>query len=241
MKLSGKRLITKLERMPPDKQCYPLLGQFISIGLSPLNRLVIQDKERTVSRRHARLKFDNGRWQIEDLDSTNGTRVNGKYITRPRILFDGDKLAFGKVWFRFSQETVTGPPMPSHLSGLLTPDEFQDLIAELLKAEGFTNVEVTGRPNDGGVDIAAHSNRAFSAGKYIVQCKKYHYQRVTSGEVQAFYGAITADLAARGAFVTTSGFTKGATKFAQRVGMSLVDGEKLVQLLVHHGLWPFGQ
>jgi pSer/pThr/pTyr-binding forkhead associated (FHA) protein len=37
---------------------------------------------RTVSRSHARLDFHDGTWRIEDLDSTNGTRINGRRIER---------------------------------------------------------------------------------------------------------------------------------------------------------------
>ncbi|MGO9059561.1 MAG: restriction endonuclease [Candidatus Binataceae bacterium] len=195
-------------------------------------------RDSTVSRRHAQIKLVNGIWQIEDLDSTNGTRVNGEYIRGPRQLRDSDRIALGKIWFRFSQQPVTGHPAPHHL-GLLTPQEFEELIAELLAAEGFTNVMVTGRPGDGGIDIAASTDRAFSQGRYVVQCKRYYNQRVSPLEVQAFHGAIAADPAARGAFVTTSSFTKGARKFAAGVGMGLVDGEQLVILLTRHSLWPF--
>jgi pSer/pThr/pTyr-binding forkhead associated (FHA) protein len=38
------------------------------------------EKFRTVSRRHARVTFVNGTWNIEDLESTNGTWVNGRRI-----------------------------------------------------------------------------------------------------------------------------------------------------------------
>ena len=38
------------------------------------------EKFRTVSRRHARVTFVNGAWNIEDLESTNGTWVNGRRI-----------------------------------------------------------------------------------------------------------------------------------------------------------------
>ena len=238
MKLAGKRRITQLEQIYPysQRQSLPLLAESITLGHSRGNRIVVRDS--TVSRRHAQIKLVNGIWQIEDLDSTNGTRMNGEYIKGPRRLRDSDRIALGKIWFRFSQQPVTGPPASHHL-GLLTPQKFEELIAELLAAEGFTNVMVTGRPGDGGIDIAASSDRPFSQGRYVVQCKRYYNQRVTPLEVQAFHGTITADPAARGSFVTTSSFTRGARRFAAGVGMGLVDGEQLVILLTHHNLWPF--
>lgn len=49
----------------------------------------------TVSRRHARLWFDNGRWFLEDLQSANGTMVNNALIRQPVALNDGDVIKFG--------------------------------------------------------------------------------------------------------------------------------------------------
>ncbi|MDR3332024.1 MAG: FHA domain-containing protein [Synergistaceae bacterium] len=47
---------------------------------------------KTVSRRHARVDFSGGSWQIEDLGSTNGTKLNGRFIEpgRPYTLKAGD-------------------------------------------------------------------------------------------------------------------------------------------------------
>jgi hypothetical protein len=47
-----------------------------------------------VSRRHARLLFRDGAWFVHDLDSTNGTAVNGRRVGRCR-LEPGDRLAVG--------------------------------------------------------------------------------------------------------------------------------------------------
>ncbi len=49
---------------------------------------------RTVSRRHARLWFDNGNWYLADLQSANGTMVNGERISQA-VLKDGDVINFG--------------------------------------------------------------------------------------------------------------------------------------------------
>jgi hypothetical protein len=46
----------------------------------------------TVSRRHARLLFRDGGWILQDLDSTNGTRLNGELVGRCRLR-PGDQLA----------------------------------------------------------------------------------------------------------------------------------------------------
>jgi DNA-binding winged helix-turn-helix (wHTH) protein len=49
----------------------------------------------TVSRRHARIVVVSGRATVEDLESTNGTLVNGKRIAGPTQLGPGDELALG--------------------------------------------------------------------------------------------------------------------------------------------------
>ena len=48
----------------------------------------------SVSRRHAMLRFRDGSWILRDLDSTNGTRVNGCDVVRCR-LEPGDRLMLG--------------------------------------------------------------------------------------------------------------------------------------------------
>ena len=64
-----------------------------TIGRTNGNDLIISG--RTVSRRHARLWFDNGRWYLEDLQSANGTLVNNVRIYQPAQLNDGDLISFG--------------------------------------------------------------------------------------------------------------------------------------------------
>jgi hypothetical protein len=49
----------------------------------------------TVSRRHARLVFRDGKWIIHDLKSTNGTVVNGNYVGRCELC-PGDRLVLGE-------------------------------------------------------------------------------------------------------------------------------------------------
>lgn len=53
--------------------------------------------DRTVSRRHARLSYTEGRFILEDLNSTGGTFVNERQISGPTQVRDGDRLGFGDV------------------------------------------------------------------------------------------------------------------------------------------------
>ncbi len=60
----------------------------------------------SVSRRHARLQFENGRWNITNLSRTNPTLVNGEELMvagGARWLRDGDIIEMGEMVFRFHE------------------------------------------------------------------------------------------------------------------------------------------
>lgn len=65
----------------------------ISIGSAAGNDLVVVDA--TVSRRHARLTREGDNFLLTDLESTNGTYVNGKRIAEATTVRDGDEITFG--------------------------------------------------------------------------------------------------------------------------------------------------
>jgi hypothetical protein len=73
--------------------------------------IVVDDNK--ASRRHARLIVEGGVVEIEDLDSSNGTLLNGNPVTR-RMLRDGDEVRIGKTAIVFREGVL---PMPQHASG----------------------------------------------------------------------------------------------------------------------------
>lgn len=56
-----------------------------------------------VGRRHARLFIQSGQVMVEDLDSTNGTQVNGSKLAprQPVMLNNGDQIQFGRIGMQF--------------------------------------------------------------------------------------------------------------------------------------------
>ena len=56
-----------------------------------------------VSRRHAFIEMKNGEVVLTDLRSTNGTRVNGRKITKPTSVAPSDRIEIGKFRFVFGQ------------------------------------------------------------------------------------------------------------------------------------------
>ncbi|MCS7254115.1 MAG: FHA domain-containing protein [Armatimonadota bacterium] len=60
--------------------------------------------EAGVSRKHCIIRYANGQFTVEDLESTNGTKLNGRFIQPkvPHQLNDGDELVLGALRLRFS-------------------------------------------------------------------------------------------------------------------------------------------
>lgn len=79
---------------PTPGTVFPLEGDQIMVGRDSTNGVAINDAE--MSRRHARLTFQGGKYVIEDVGSTNGTFVNGQRLAGPYVLKPGDVVAFGE-------------------------------------------------------------------------------------------------------------------------------------------------
>ena len=75
-----------------------VLGRKTSIGRTPDNDLQLDAK--FISRHHAVILAGPASTVIEDLNSTNGVQVNGKRVIR-QTLRDGDRIAIGRVHYRF--------------------------------------------------------------------------------------------------------------------------------------------
>ena len=69
-----------------------LVGAHLVIGRSSACHLVLGDD--TVSRRHAELRYEDGRWLLRDLHSSNGTYVNGRFVTEAEVR-PGDVIHLG--------------------------------------------------------------------------------------------------------------------------------------------------
>src|SRR5262249_33071504 len=64
---------------------FPLTpGQRYTLGRASTNRVVLKDD--LCSREHAEISYSDGRWRLRDLNSLNGTRLNGQGLDREREL-----------------------------------------------------------------------------------------------------------------------------------------------------------
>ncbi|MEO8553504.1 MAG: FHA domain-containing protein, partial [Kofleriaceae bacterium] len=71
----------------------PALRGIVTIGRAPEVELRLDHS--SVSRKHARIVVEPDGIEITDLDSHNGTRVNGAAVRGARALVDGDVVAVG--------------------------------------------------------------------------------------------------------------------------------------------------
>lgn len=83
--------------------------------------------DQTVSRRHAELKLEQGSWTLRDLNSANGTYVNGNRIVDPVRLKHGDQVKLGSTLLMYGSEDaveqLSGENIPSDLVNLDADNE----------------------------------------------------------------------------------------------------------------------
>lgn len=91
-----------------DEEVIPLDSGAISLGRGKACGLRFKDSR--ASREHCRIFPNSGEWWIEDLDSANGTLVNGVFLSpnTPQELAGGEELVVGSTVLRF--ELATGAP-----------------------------------------------------------------------------------------------------------------------------------
>lgn len=82
----------------PNGERFSLAEAIISIGRHPDCNLVLGDPN--VSRNHAEIRPKGDHYEVVDLGSTNGSRVNGVRIDK-HVLRDGDEMTFGNTRMHF--------------------------------------------------------------------------------------------------------------------------------------------
>jgi len=105
--------------------------------------------------------------------------------------------------------------------------EFESLLAEAFRRQGFV-VEHTGRDGpDGGIDIRLSKAGAVT----LVQCKHWKRQQVGVQVVRELFGVVASEGAQSGICVTSGQFTTEATDFVAKSPIRLIDGRELVRMI----------
>ncbi len=120
----------------------------------------------------------------------------------------------------------------------ISASAFERLVQRMLRESGFTQVEVTGRSGDGGIDGKGIMRLGGLLSFHVIfQCKKWQ-GTVSAAQVRDFRGAMVGR-ADKGLLITTGTFTKDAVREATRDGapaIDLVDGEQFLDKLKELGL-----
>ncbi|MBI1282994.1 MAG: restriction endonuclease [Thiobacillus sp.] len=123
----------------------------------------------------------------------------------------------------------------------VSPSRFEELVVELLLKMGYGGTQedagrVVGKSGDGGIDGIINEDRLGLDVIYI-QAKRWEAD-VGRPEIQKFVGALAGNKANKGVFITSSGFSKGATDYASQVNhrVVLIDGPMLAELMMDHDL-----
>jgi restriction system protein len=105
--------------------------------------------------------------------------------------------------------------------------EFEMLIGEGFRLQGFQVTELGGNGPDGGVDLVLRKGSE----KFFVQCKQWKAFTVGVQTVRELYGVMAAEHATGGFIVTSGRFSEDAIEFARGRNVTLMDGPKAVALI----------
>lgn len=172
----------------------------------------------------------------EVTDHIKKTKLNNKSSTEAEVIVNDD------------DPTNDGIELPEELEPWrveladtlhnMNPYAFERLSMLLLRECGFSQVSVTKKSGDGGIDGTGklRINGIFSF-NVAFQCKRF-VGSVSAGDIRDFRGSLTTDIE-KGVFITTGTFTKAAREEAsnaRKQQIDLIDGEEFINKLIEYRL-----
>lgn len=119
-------------------------------------------------------------------------------------------------------------PLPASPANDMSWKEFELLVGQAFRQQGYSVIDGGENGPDGGVDVQLRKDGQ----RFFVQCKHWKARSVGVSVVRELYGVI-AGAGADGGFVVTSGdFTEEAKTFASDKRLSLIDGKALDDMLM---------
>lgn len=112
---------------------------------------------------------------------------------------------------------------PEAVSEGMDWQQFERLVGEVFRRQGYTVEETGAAGPDGGIDLILRKGRK----RFLVQCKQWRALKVGVKVVRELYGVVAAQGAAGGFVVTSGDFTEDARQFAASCKLTLIDGETL--------------
>jgi pSer/pThr/pTyr-binding forkhead associated (FHA) protein len=119
------RLVRQRSSDTGENKSFPLLPAGTAIGRGADN--LVQLPDAAVSKRHAVIRFEDEAWELEDLDSRNGSVVNGNVVRGKVQLMHGDKIRIGHYDFIFEADHRPDSRLPEHFINFSSSAEDQTI------------------------------------------------------------------------------------------------------------------
>ena len=155
-----------------------------------------------------------------------GLATAGQYLLPFVFLLGAAASALRRRDRRRLVASVTQGRSPEALEGM-SWREFETLVGEAFRLQGWQVAETGGGGADGSVDLVLRRHGE----RHLVQCKQWKAFKVGVQVVRELYGVMAARGAAGGFVVTSGRFTEEAVAFASGRNVTLVDGSKLFGLI----------
>lgn len=130
-------------------------------------------------------------------------------------------------YFGFKKKALVEKQTSLESLKALSWKEFEWMVGEAYRRQGYTVEDSLDRGPDGGVDLVLRKDER----KILVQCKRWKTRSVGAPIVREQYGILNAENADEVIIVASGKFTREAINFAEGKPITLVDGKQLLRLL----------
>ena len=146
-----------------------------------------------------------------------------QYIVPVAFIFGAIGSVFARAKRRKLLDDVANATRPGKTVNGINWQQFEQLVGEAFRRQGFIVTETGSNGPDGGIDLILHKGSE----KHLVQCKQWRATKVGVAVVREFFGLIAAEGATGGFVVTSGSFTADAKSFASGRNIRLVEGPEL--------------
>jgi restriction system protein len=160
-------------------------------------------------------------------DNTRQMLAKGIIPLAPLALLLFGIFAVGSFFFARKRGHLVGQQTTLETLRATSWKDFEYLVAEAYRRQGYQVDYSLGRGADGGVDLTMHKDGQ----KSLVQCKQWKVFSVSAPVVREMFGLMTAEQADQVIIVTAGNFTRDARDFAAGKPIQLVDGPQLLALV----------
>lgn len=177
-----------IQRAGRPTEIIALTQERVHIGRVLDNDIVLEHA--SVSRRHAAMYQEDGRWMVADLGSANGTLINQRPLTQPAVLEDGALIEFGDisaVYTSFPETIDTGVFSPIRGEGAGARVPMATLLATTLAVAGVVALSVMWlqRPTQAPSDAASDTEVAGALAAALEADRRGDWQAVLNVSAEA--------------------------------------------------------